>query len=540
MAKQKEQKPGTTARPNKSIASAPSSRASTTKTVSKAPPFTPITTENDKPTPPETTPLVEKPLRRRQILIGGLGIAATIAGAGAWVWSATPHSAFNQAGQEGGTGDQLVLSWNNAALQAIRELQPEVPVTARALAIVHTCMFDAWTAYDNQAVSTHSGLRLRRPVDEHTLENKSQAVSFAAYKALVTLFPAKRASFSNLMIQLGYNPESHETDFRLPEGIGNMVAQTVLDTRLHDGANQAGDLHVGAYTDYSRYTPANTSDVLRDLNHWQPLDISNGQNHLAPQAFASAHWANVIPFALSSSVQFLSKTGPARYPGSLYTQQAEEILQYSARLSDEHKVIAEYWSNGPNREQPAGHWSLFAQFVAQRDNYDLDQNVKLFFALNNALLDASIACWAAKRTYDSPYPITAIRYLFRGKQIQAWAGPGKGFQIISGESWRPYQPETQLSPAYPEYCSEHSTFAGAAAEILYRFTGSDRLGMSYSWPAHSSLIEPGTPADNTLLTWRTFSQAANQAGLSGRYSGVHFAQGDLDGRTLGRKVGAQA
>ncbi|HET8841779.1 MAG TPA: hypothetical protein VFN35_09945, partial [Ktedonobacteraceae bacterium] len=42
------------------------------------------------------------------------------------------------------------------------------------------------------------------------------------------------------------------------------------------------------------------------------------------------------------------------------------------------------------------------------------------------------------------------------------------------------------------------------------------------------------------LTWRTFSQAADQAGLSGRYSGTHFAQGDLDGRALGHKVGALA
>ncbi|HET8846080.1 MAG TPA: hypothetical protein VFN35_31750, partial [Ktedonobacteraceae bacterium] len=185
MAKQEEQKPGTTARQDKPTASVPS-RTSAIKTATQVP-LTPVIRENDTFSPAEQKPLVERSIRRRQLLLGGLGAAVTLAGASAWIWSIIPHPEANQGGRTGGQGDQLVLQWNNATLQAIRELQPDVPVAARALAIVHTCMFDAWTAYDTVASSTRSGVRMKRPAEEHTQSNKAQAVSFAAYRALITL-----------------------------------------------------------------------------------------------------------------------------------------------------------------------------------------------------------------------------------------------------------------------------------------------------------------------------------------------------------------
>jgi len=77
-----------------------------------------------------------------------------------------------------------VVRWNNAALEAIRQTHPGPPIVARALAILHTCMFDAWAAYDEHAVGTRLDGFLRRPAAEHTEQNKATAVSFAAYAAL--------------------------------------------------------------------------------------------------------------------------------------------------------------------------------------------------------------------------------------------------------------------------------------------------------------------------------------------------------------------
>jgi hypothetical protein len=59
-------------------------------------------------------------------------------------------------------------------------------------------------------------------------------------------------------------------------------------------------------------------------------------------------------------------------------------------------------------------------------------------------------------------------------------------------------------------------------------------------PVSSSRVEPGqTPAENITLRWATFSEAADEAGVSRRYGGIHFAQADLAGRTLGRAIGGR-
>ncbi len=485
--------------------------------------------------------LVPQKLRRRQFLIAGASAAATATIFGTWLWAENRYNNAGEAGRTPATGDQLVVQWNDAVLQAIRDLQPAMPVTARALAIVHTCMFDAWAAYNPVALGTRFGARLRRPTEEHTLANKSQAISYAAYRALLDLFPTEHKRFQHIMLGLGYNPADTSTNTSTPTGIGNAAARAVLEFRQHDGANQLGDQHPGDYSDYTKYQPANTADVMKNPGLWQPLEQTENHSGIAlkSQQFSCAQWANVTPFALANAMQFVPKSGPARYPSDFYTEQAQQILQYSADLTDEHKVIAEYWTNGPNREEPPGHWCLFAQFISRRDGHTLDQNVKMFFSLANALLDTSIACWASKRAYNAAYPLTAIHYLFKGQQVHAWAGPGKGTLWLNGQYWLPYRPLTSIAPDFPEYCSEQSAFSAAASQVLRYFTGSDRLGASYTSPAHSSRIEPDVPATSIKLAWSTLSQAANQAGLSGRYSGTHFTRSDLDGRTLGSQVGEQ-
>src|SRR5881392_1197081 len=83
----------------------------------------------------------------------------------------------------------VVIQWNQAALQGVRDSTLGPPMVARALAIVHTCAYDAWAAYDKHAVGTQLGGELRRPNKEHTLANKNKAISFAAYRAAVDLLP---------------------------------------------------------------------------------------------------------------------------------------------------------------------------------------------------------------------------------------------------------------------------------------------------------------------------------------------------------------
>jgi hypothetical protein len=444
--------------------------------------------------------------------------------------------------------DNVVIQWNNAALQEIRYFHPGAAINARALAITHTCMYDAWSAYDAKAVPTEPHVNFRRPPAERTEANKRKAISFAAYDCLSDLYPSEVAKFNVVMTSLGLDASDKSKDPATPSGIGHLAAQAVVNMRHHDGANQLGDLHPGAYTDYTGYVPANDPDHLLNPDLWQPLRTPVADHvmygHFIVQTFETPQWGRVKPFAMTSGSQFRPKQGPASYTRTKqhYITQAEELIQLSAGLSDEQKMIAEYWADGPNSETPPGHWCLFAQFVSKRDHHKLDDDVKLFFTLSNALLDASITAWDTKLAYNSVRPVTAIHFLFSGKPIRAWGGRFKGTQTIDGSKWQPYQPFTNAStPPFPEFVSGHSTFSAAGAEILRRFTGSDVFGASYTYEKGRSKIEPGlTPRTRLVLSWPTFTDAANQAGMSRRYRGIHFADADLNGRKMGREAAAQA
>jgi hypothetical protein len=431
----------------------------------------------------------------------------------------------------------VVLQWNEALRQTVRTIP--FLVTARALAILHTSMFDAWAAYDSVAVGTRFGGDLRRPVIEHTDANKAQAISFAAYRALVDLFPAQKTKrFDPLMASLGYDPSDTTVDTSTPAGIGNIAASAVLAFRHKDGSNQLGDLSPGAYSDYTGYAPVNDPDHLSDPNRWQPLRNADGR----VQRFLLPHWGRVRPFALSRGSEF--RPGPpALHPDDLYQSEANEVLDLSAGLDDVSKTIAEYWATGAGGDpvsgaaNPPAHWNILAQTVAIRDAHTLDENVKLFFALGNTLLDVSIAVWESKRFYDYVRPVSAIRFLYRNQSVVAWGGPSQGTKVIRGDQFRSFIP----TPAFAEYVAGHSAFSSASAEILKTFTGSDEFGASVTIAAGSSRVEPGVvPADDVTLEWPTFTAAADQAGLSRRYGGIHFLHGDFEGRALGRKVAVKA
>jgi hypothetical protein len=453
------------------------------------------------------------------------------------------------AASDAATSSNISLAWLSATLQGIRDSKLGAPMAARALAVVYTCHYDAWAAYDGSAVGTQLSSALRRPASERTEANKEQAISYAAYRALADVLPVdKNSVYIPLMKQLGYDPNDNSTDIETPTGIGNVACAAVLEYRHHDKSNQLGDLAQGPYSDWSGYRPVNAAGAVPlgvafqnslDPDRWQPLTYTDSYGNLVLQTFSAVQWCFVAPFAMTKGDELrqVVEPGPFKYGSAGYQEQAEEMIALSAGLTDKQKMISEYWSDGPRSEQPPGHWMLFAQWVSQRDHHTLDDDVKMFFALSNAQLDAGIAAWDTKRTYDSVRPLTAIPYLFHGKKIRAWGGPGKGTVEMDGSQWIPYQLATFPTPPFPDYVSGHSTFSAAAARILELWTGSDRFGHSVTLPSGSSKIEPGiTPADPVTLSWGKFSEAADEAGMSRRYGGIHFQSADLGGRRLGRAV----
>ena len=110
------------------------------------------------------------------------------------------------------------------------------------------------------------------------------------------------------------------------------------------------------------------------------------------------------------------------------------------------------------------------------------------------------------------------------------------------KDWLPFQRKTFNTPAFPGYISGHSTFSRAAAEALTLLTGSSNFPGGFGhhvYPANTMQIDRG-PSANVDLQWSTYYDAADQAGISRRWGGIHPYEDDYHGRQIGSTVGKSA
>ncbi len=484
----------------------------------------------------------------------------------------------------------ISVLWNQVTQQAVINTAPGPTIASRAYGMVHTAMFDAWAAYDPKAIATQLGDDLQRPENEITENNKEEAMSFAAYCVLKDLFPSQIPIFDKLMLELGFDPNNVATDITTAVGVGNVSAQALLELRDEDGSNENGKDSKGIlgvpYSDISNYQPINPYSNPIDIEYWTPelvpIDAEPGKENTI-QNFLTPHWGNVIPFALESGSQFrpqapepfllvdgevdlAAKTITLEESGEVFPitkdligdiinpkfiEQTEKIVDISGNLTDKEKLIAEFWEDGDGTSFPPGTWMTFGEFVSARDSNTLDEDAQLFFALGNAVFDAGIATWESKTFYDYVRPVRAVRTLgelgligefdedLGGFAIDAWKIPGAGTQKILATDFITYQtPGSHPSPPFAEYTSGHSAFSAAGAEILQLFTDSDEFGASVTFnPGESRFEVDITPSEVVTLAWDTFTEAADEAGMSRIYGGIHFDDGDINGRQLGIEVG---
>lgn len=195
-----------------------------------------------------------------------------------------------------------VLAWNRLALQAARTAQPGPASAARALAVLHTCIYNAWAAYDDTARQTVHGAAVRLPLAERSAASKASAIGHAAGRILAGLFPAQRAAFEAQMAALGLDPAAGGGPLS-PAGIGRSQAAAMWACCRGGGLDRPGSL------------------------------IGSGAAD-PPSADRPAHRPPVV-------------------------------------------------------EPAPGRWFLPAHLLSEHDGYSDDQDVRLMFALANALADAA-------------------------------------------------------------------------------------------------------------------------------------------------------
>ncbi len=262
--------------------------------------------------------------------------------------------------------------------------------------------------------------------------------------------------------------------------------------------------------------------------------------------------------------------------------------------ADYARVVAEYWADGPESETPPGHWNLLAIDVGNgleasgeleiygKSVERLEWDLKVFLAINGALHDTAVAVWGTKAHYDYARPISMIRYLgqngrlnnipgvvedittestqpgerfegledYIGEQaVYSWIGQPDdpdtmlgGVDWIRAADWLPYQRESFVSPAFAAYVSGHSGFSRAAAEVLTELTGDEFFpgGLMTHTVVEGALIHEEGPTQDIELQWATYRDAADQAGISRLYGGIHVRADDLQGRIMGEEIGKLA
>lgn len=115
-----------------------------------------------------------------------------------------------------------------------------------------------------------------------------------------------------------------------------------------------------------------------------------------------------------------------------------------------------------------------------------------------------------------------------------------GAKWIRAKEWVPYQLNTFVTPAFSAYSSGHSTFSRSAAEVLAAFTGSEFFpgGISeYIIKKNAGLTFESGPSQDVKLQWATYFDAADQAGQSRLYGGIHIQADDFGGRIAGSQIG---
>ena len=277
--------------------------------------------------------------------------------------------------------------------------------------------------------------------------------------------------------------------------IGSATASAVTEWRREDG-----------WDDVVAYAPG------AEPGKWQPT----------PPAYASSQlpqWPAVTPWVMSAGDQF-RPAGPPLLDSPEYADAYNEVkvlgaAERSSRTADQTET-ALYWADGAGTATPPGHWLAIASDVAEARGLSTIENARLFGRMAVSMTDAAIAAWDAKYAYDLWRPVTAIR---RG-------GEDGNAATLADPDWTPLL----ATPPFPAYPSGHSAFSAAAARVLALSLGDDTGFCS----PQDGVAEPLTRC------WSSFSQAAEEAGRSRIYGGIHWNFDNGAGQAAGAAIGELA
>jgi hypothetical protein len=374
----------------------------------------------------------------------------------------------------------VVTDWNQTAIATLNAGGVRFPPQTRALAMMHAAIFDAVNA-TNHRYTPYA-------IDVYAPDvSPEAAAAAAAHSVLLSLVPSQQlnldAAYAASLAQIPNGPAKDNGI-----AVGVTVANGIVALRSGDGSNAVVP-----------YTPGTGPGV------WQPTPPTFG-----PAVFVA--FATTTPFTMRSSSQFLAE-GPPALTSRDYAKDFNEVKSLGAvnsvtRNADQTEA-ALFWI-----ENSDFTWNVIARLAAAAHQNDLSENARLFALLNMATADGIIAGFNTKYTYNFWRPITAIRSADTDGNLETLADP----------AWTPLSP----TPAHPDYTSNHSIYSAAAAKVLALVLGSDDFDFS---------ITSSTAPSGAVRSYHSFSQAAEECGMSRIWLGFHFHTAVRHGLNQGKQIG---
>jgi hypothetical protein len=359
------------------------------------------------------------------------------------------------------------------------------PYAARAYAYIAAAQYDALVSawhykklYNRSApYKVDRGVKALVPESELPSYPSEDAVVAGVTAEMMKLFfptevayiEEKAAEAGRVRLLAGVNVRS---ELDAGEALGRSVAQVFMARGRSDNAGKA----VGTAVDWAKFE---TDCKAKGEMPWYSLETPK-------RAPMLPMYGNVKAFLFDSATCVMLRPGPPPLTGSeQMKKETEEVYRYVQNPSRENIRIVHYWADGAGTYTPPGHWNAIASEDFITKNFSEVRWARNLALLNMALMDAGIVCWNTKYYYFNPRP----------SQVNP------AIKTLTG------------IPNFPSYISGHSTFSGAAAEILGHIV-----------PERATQYEA----------------MAQEASLSRLYGGIHYRSDCEAGFGVGKKIGGYA
>jgi hypothetical protein len=423
-----------------------------------------------------------------------LGLASTLAFPvlvkGAWAQTARP------------TPEQVLQTWYRLVLELVRHTPTYTPpVASRAFAYLGVTAFEVVAQAGGNLQTLAGQLNELTPVPARN--------AGVEYDQAATLHAALALAVGELFANTG--PTGQRSMNAMDEKLGAKVAEglsteVLAQSRLHGEAVAA---HILAWS------ASDGGAVVENMGFPITYELSKGPEHWVPTSLIVQQQLPLLPtwgqnrtFAMPNGAS-CGLPPPPQYseePGSEFYLEAKEVVDAKANLTKEQRAIARFWSDDPMLSPtPPGHWISIAMQILERDAADVERRAEVLALLGISLADSFIGCWNSKFEYDLVRPVTYIRRTMDPK----WES------ILT-------------TPPFPEYPSGHSTQSAAAAAVLTALFGEN---FAFEDTTH---VDDGLPS----RSFASFDAAADEAGISRLYGGIHFRSAIERGLEQGRCIGA--